>query len=549
MKFRYTIERKTESGVVESSSREFEKDSIRLGRGSAADVLLESRVVALTHAVLKISADGKLSVEDLGSSGGVRVNGGVVAASELKAGDVIKLGDVSLEVSRDGDHWVVTEHRTAKAQAAADSQTGSQLKKLDLTNQLPPLRYLSLALLVLLVGCFAAYPFATDDYTSWSSGPIANVHKMIEKDCKACHGPDPFVQVKDAACETCHNVGDHSPKLAKLIGSHPKLEMRCAQCHMDHNGNEGLIARDSKLCADCHGGLKARLGNESGVPDITNFATHPEFRVNVRSEQDSAKIERVSLDDKAKLVDRTAIKLNHQLHLEPNIRGEHGPTTMQCRDCHELSKDLKTIKPISFDKHCRSCHGLEFDPRLPGNQAPHGNADEVFNHVFAEYAKLHLVIEKKDDQGRLIPGQMPSQDTAQVELARATVQKESRDTETMLFTKTGCVLCHTMTEISAQEGRSRFQVVKPEIPATWLPASIFGHGAHQQIKCEECHSARESKVTTDVLLPKLATCKECHADPGHASKVGSDCTVCHSHHNPQEFDDAKRRTLREVLKR
>lgn len=547
MKFRYTVEKTNSNGVAETSTTELEKDSIRLGRGASADVLLDSPLISLTHAVIK-TLEGKLIIEDLGSPSGVRVNNENVRQSPLKSGDVIKLGDIELQVTNDNGVWGILERRKEREESGQDALQ-ARIRRLELSNALPSLTSLSLVIGTLTLAFFLVMPLAGFNKASWNSGPISNNHKMFESNCEACHS-QPFSRVKDSDCKACHAVADHSPELQGVLSKHPAHDKRCAACHMEHNGShvESLLPRHSSLCVECHGKLN-QLRPETSDPNIQSLEDHPEFHVRVQTGDAANPLKKVRLDDKNALKDGTQIKLNHKIHLEPNIRGANGKVTMQCRDCHEFSADLKTIQPISFEKHCRSCHPLGFDERLPGNQVPHGKADEVVNYVFAEYAKLLLEIEKKEpDSNRLIPGSQIA-DVQQVNMAREEVQKRSRETEEMIFTKTGCQLCHFVKEeANIEEGRSRFEIVKPQIPVTWMPAARFDHGAHQQVTCESCHEGvRSSTLTTDVMLPRINLCRDCHAQHDVKDKVKSDCVECHSYHDALEFPDARRRTVKDVL--
>ena len=49
---------------------------------------------------------------------------------------------------------------------------------------------------------------------------------------------------------------------------------------------------------------------------------------------------------------------------------------------------------------------------------------------------------------------------------------------------------------------------------------------HRLVHCTECHAAPESTETSDVLLPRLATCRQCHHMDGAADR----CAECHTYH-------------------
>jgi len=77
--------------------QEFElaKTSISLGRGTTNDITLDDVRVSRSHARLDIAA-GEVTLLDLGSSNGTRVNGILVERATLAPGDTIGLGGSSL---------------------------------------------------------------------------------------------------------------------------------------------------------------------------------------------------------------------------------------------------------------------------------------------------------------------------------------------------------------------------------------------------------------------------------------------------------------------
>jgi hypothetical protein len=294
---------------------------------------------------------------------------------------------------------------------------------------------------------------------------------------------------------------------------------------------------------------------ETKALDIPSFSEHPQFRVSVAEE--SGALMRVALDD-PKAVDRSGIKLNHALHLKKGLRGKDGPVNLTCNSCHELASDFKTIKPIKFETHCRDCHSLGFDSRMPTVQVPHGDDEAVYPALFTEYTKLLLLksvepVEQEPQPGfeRTLPGgtgvPKPKAETVNATL----VSTEARNAERQLFTKTACFLCHDFSEKPANEQtdtNSHFHVKKPNIPSTWFPGARFSHGSHEEVSCESCHTAtRKSTKTSDVLIPGVKLCRDCHAQEDKQGFVKSDCVLCHSYHDSLGFPDEKKKSIAEYL--
>ena len=93
--------------------------------------------------------------------------------------------------------------------------------------------------------------------------------------------------------------------------------------------------------------------------------------------------------------------------------------------------------------------------------------------------------------------------------------------------KQRCEYCHTLE----REGDALPQVAPPAILSRWLPHARFDHGAHRPVACAECHKAAASTETRDVLLPSIATCRECHT-PRAGARTG--CVECHRYHDKSQ---------------
>lgn len=555
MKFLYIIEKISVNGTKDTLVTPFDKAEIVIGRGSDCDIRLPSTYVTLRHAKITFENDRPV-IEDPGSLSSVTVNGHIEKRKTLEEGDKIKLADIVMEVVIQDGTFGIKETRVEKEQTDIEEVIKQQTDKLSIVSHLPRMKIVCVGLFVLIAGLFFVLPYLTKKQNNWSSGPLSSHHSMIADDCGACHNGN-FVQVKDDKCLSCHGMTDHS----EFLKSHKSVEGRCATCHMEHNGDSGVILKDPNLCLSCHADIK-KTNPDSKHPDVPSFEKHPEFSVSVQPATPGGSYTRVQLSDAANLKDNSNIKLNHKLHLQP-IRGKEGIVELQCRDCHNASNDLKSINKISFDKHCRTCHSLEFDDRLKGKEVPHADPDVVYKFLYAEYAKLML---RSDDSPqaqqsfnqRFKPGQaLPSVQAAPAtndDFKQSFVEKESRNSERQLFTKTACFLCHRMLEKPPSDkgvndnALSKFEVIKPVIPTDWMPAADFNHGSHEEIRCDGCHKGvYESTKTNQVLLPKVGDCRTCHIDTAKHGLVKSDCISCHSYHDQKLVDPKKKRHINAIL--
>jgi hypothetical protein len=75
--------------------------SLKIGRNRSCDICVDHSKVSRMHAVVELKA-GQLTVADLGSSSGTIVNGKSVSRAALAVGDVITVGDCTIEVGRPG---------------------------------------------------------------------------------------------------------------------------------------------------------------------------------------------------------------------------------------------------------------------------------------------------------------------------------------------------------------------------------------------------------------------------------------------------------------
>ncbi|MBX9625591.1 MAG: FHA domain-containing protein [Gemmataceae bacterium] len=74
---------------------------VLVGRDDECDLILASKRVSRMHCCLA-EVNGRLVVRDLGSTNGVRVNGGKVAEARLAEGDEVRIGPFKFRVGRTG---------------------------------------------------------------------------------------------------------------------------------------------------------------------------------------------------------------------------------------------------------------------------------------------------------------------------------------------------------------------------------------------------------------------------------------------------------------
>jgi hypothetical protein len=353
----------------------------------------------------------------------------------------------------------------------------------------------------------------------------------------------------DANCLSCHAEKNfHQPNMA--------AEFACQECHQEHQGSGFMAAVDSGTCTSCHGsaelmaasrdlGFKSdphafstsasttklneppRQRPKSGYTDvITAFSVdHPEFR---------------QIRDGVR--DENSLKFNHAVHLKTGKI----PRVLNCADCHERDARGEYQRPITYEKNCVECHTLQFDPETPADKdkpgiyLPHGDPYYVraflrsLNIQYEEYARSHEDITSRDEL------------TAYVKAKKIGIEKlyeTGENLERAVFYAdmkgeipgglrapfAGCATCHQVSEPASDNATPVIQ--KVSIPDRWMTLGKFNHDLHQKgLSCTDCHHVMNSELTSDLNLPSIKSCVDCHSPKGG---IDSRCTECHTYHNAQ----------------
>lgn len=91
-----------------------------LGRAKSCDVVLNYPTISRTHAVLTRYDDGSWTISDVGSKGGILLNGAAVSMEEVRFGDTISLGGVEFQL-------IPITQKQQTLQASARKKAGSSI--------------------------------------------------------------------------------------------------------------------------------------------------------------------------------------------------------------------------------------------------------------------------------------------------------------------------------------------------------------------------------------------------------------------------------------
>lgn len=70
----------------------------RVGRNADNDIVIDELAVSGRHCLIKVGPDGKMRVEDQGSTSGIFVDGAPVDAAEVKPGQMLHLGTFMVKI-------------------------------------------------------------------------------------------------------------------------------------------------------------------------------------------------------------------------------------------------------------------------------------------------------------------------------------------------------------------------------------------------------------------------------------------------------------------
>jgi len=547
------------SGSISVRTHELRCDVLHFGRSADSEVHLADPRISQHHATLTPAGGGfRFEAQQ---EADVTIDGADRRDAIVKPGSTIALGPYEIKIteSPEGvDLSLTVELITPLAEELDELKARNRTSLEDAwLNR----RRLSWALALLVLGLFLAWPVGKHYLTgnslpasatpmdvvnmgdriwpvaadlSWDTGEISMPHKFLAKNCAACHRK-PFEQVTDAVCVACHEKVTHHVDIKRF--PLPEIsQAACQSCHKEHQGPAHIVRNDQRFCADCHAKIQS-LAKGIDLGNVSDFGVgHPEFRPMVMVDGRTKKRQRMALDPKKWPVEKSNLNFSHAQHLDAKgMRVPNKPErkVLACADCHVADATGDYMQPITMEKHCASCHLLQFDARAPDRTVVHGSVELTMRTMREFYATLALEGGAPGRGGppslRRRPGSPLSENARREAVAWA--EGMTAQAAEYVFGKAVCKTCHQVTRTAA--GRDvKWEIEPVTIAARWMEKGAFDHVRHQAVDCADCHDAAKSKKATDVLLPRIATCQKCHAGEGATSKVASTCVTCHEFHLP-----------------
>lgn len=540
--------------------REVTGGALTIGRATTNDVVLPDLAVEQHHATLETAAGDQFRMH--------------AAGSRQFAHDGRKTGDATFDPARGGEftfgsHTLAfgreSDGRVAITVTSHEKDFGNRdaVRGFELASALPGKRAMAWIGLAAVLVAFLAIPVwshlsranrepgAADSNqvamdAAWSTGKLSLAHYGLEDNCEACH-VEAFEAVRDTTCLSCHaTIGDHAIKPRLAVSRGPmdwgdRLQWdvaetfgkegpeACTTCHTEHEGAGRMEPAAQQFCADCHGTMDTRLTN-TRLANAGDFGTsHPQFQALVYSQPGSTKPTRISLTGTPR--ENHGLSFPHDMHLSKtggvarmaNSLPRYGDGLV-CADCHRPRDDKVGFQPIEMEEDCESCHSLVYD-RVGSTfrTLRHGDVDQMR----ADLAAMDRAPRRGSaSTARRRPG----------EFARGGryFQDFGRPTQNYIGVRQAlsrgglCGECHLPATDNGQPS-----VVPVNLRRNYMMAGTFDHGPHEQEKCTTCHLAESSDSATDVLLPTIKQCRDCHlGEDAVRAEVPSGCAMCHSYHPP-----------------
>lgn len=548
-------------------TREVSAEAIIVGRDATNAIHLPDLAVEQQHVRISATPGGSLALEAVGSLGFTLDGRQVTSASvdparggELGVGAYL-LG-IGLEDTGEGGPRVTI---TVRQRADDEGEGKDRLRGFALSSALPGKRAMAWAGLVAILIAFLAIPIYTHlnrervdpDLqavgavrmdASWSTGALSSAHHGLEDNCEACH-VEPFVAVQDATCLTCHEgIADHAdaPRMAlgmpEFSGSDALLwdiaqafgkpgPGACSDCHTEHEGAGRMEPTAQAFCSDCHDTLDARL-TDTALGNARDFGElHPQFKVAVLPTQGASRPVRVSLDSNP--MDWNGLRFPHDVHLDVTSgvtqmarrlgRNAGYGDVLECSSCHTPTADGVRFLPVNMEENCEACHSLVYDQV--------GTTFRTLSHGNVEQAQADLLAADRSPRrpvttGRRRPGDYAEGGIYYGNFSRVTpsVLRSSAMSEDGI-----CGECH----LPGNPAQGALSVAPVTQRDRFMLHGWFDHAAHTQETCSSCHAAETSGSATDLLLPDLASCQDCHeGEASRTAEVPSTCSMCHSYHPP-----------------
>jgi predicted CXXCH cytochrome family protein len=534
---------------------------LRIGRNTSCEIHLPDPRVPLEQGMI-VYRDGLVYME--GEAGSQVITRRSVRSERMHYGEPLEVGPYRIEMTPpppgyDAALKVELVHPLEAMPALAARSSELTLGSLGLTKRWAAWLWALAVLILFLVvpaGRVLDLPWRQAAQTAafgdrfWNPGPVMLAHQPVEPKCGACHQVA-FQHVKDRACLECHkNIGHHvgpEMKPAALFEG-----ARCATCHREHKGIKTTHRDDDRFCVSCHRDLSAHA-KETTDAKVSDFARdHPAFRLTLGDDSGGHRVRQ----GEGAMLEQAHLTFPHAAHLDAKgVRSPlKGRVRLDCASCHQPDASKRGFEPVSMARHCQECHTLQFEPAVTTREVPHGKVADALTVIEEFYANLALKGTPDSFQkafgvaGEGLLRRAGEPTTAQRQGALSLAGRKARQVGRDLVEVRVCKTCHEVAPAPTAAPSPDWKIAPVRQNMSWMPAARFDHQAHRQSKCATCHDVATSKKSSDVSMPTIKACRECHGGSKPAAgKITSNCMLCHGFHDARHpWDPSQPRPVTRV---
>lgn len=389
---------------------------------------------------------------------------------------------------------------------------------------------------------------------------------------------------------------DKQTSLVLMSNGKPAMSSNCITCHVEHKGHDAMAGTSDALCTRCHDNLTANIagGKTAMQTSVTAFdksPAHPAFGRVLRQGGNGPMSDPTPLKFNHKK-HLSGINPNvgdcstcHHLSASGDQRiMEPVSFEANCKSCHPLTlaPGLPDVphEPMEIVRLYTSNAPTLFSQRLASMTADEKKA--ALTITTEKKVGLRTVKETKtvteaewlEAQAKTLTDKVAASPAANLPSWKAVdaLEGPAKNAAAMeLYVaygmSTSCTYCHTLAGDAALVAKSQADLLHvmptgyhPDRMATtamaspttmpamampttrptatpegrrWFTASVFDHQSHRSANCTDCHGqAASSTLTTDVLLPDMQICLNCHHGGGRDQMAASNnCVTCHAYHD------------------
>ena len=218
---------------------------------------------------------------------------------------------------------------------------------------------------------------------------------------------------------------------------------------------------------------------------------------------------------------------------------------LECRDCHTPTPDGTRFQPVDMEADCGMCHSLAFET-IGGTVRTlrHGEPRQVVADILS-FARGNRVSEPISAAGRAAGRATSTRSAPRSSSPRPapTASPRAMAAVRQAFTPDGaCGECH---QVQVPASGFDYRIRPVAFPVRYMLHGWFDHRPHQNAQrpgqamitgsqaCLSCHTANASNDATDLMIPNVASCRDCHGGETTRLPVPSSCAMCHDYHMDQ----------------